>query len=192
MLRPVDPYSKPEILEAADNLHTDLAVFFRGIEPQVFFAQPGAGWSVAENLKHLIKVGVAVNLGLATPPVLLAVLGASREAARRLSEVRNDYLARLSAGATAGIIYRPGRETLAGRTSGQGERQEALVAKWVRTGQRFAKILSAWSEEDLDRCRMPHPIMGRVPVREMCMFTLLHALHHAGNVERRLRAAKGG
>jgi hypothetical protein len=45
-----------------------------------------------------------------------------------------------------------------------------------------------WREEDLDRYRLPHPVLGLVTVREMLMFTLFHFDHHRENVARRLEA----
>lgn len=38
--------------------------------------------------------------------------------------------------------------------------------------------LEQWSEADLDRVRMPHPILGPLTVREMLFFTLYHDGHH--------------
>ncbi len=43
----------------------------------------------------------------------------------------------------------------------------------------------SWSETSLDRYRLPHPLLGRLTVREMLFFTLGHGLHHARNVARR-------
>jgi hypothetical protein len=42
-----------------------------------------------------------------------------------------------------------------------------------------------WSEADLDACRLPHPLLGRLTVREMLLFTQYHEVHHVANVERR-------
>jgi hypothetical protein len=49
-----------------------------------------------------------------------------------------------------------------------------------------------WREEDLDRYRLPHPVLGLVTVREMLMFTLFHFDHHRENVARRLEAPLSG
>jgi hypothetical protein len=49
-----------------------------------------------------------------------------------------------------------------------------------------------WREEDLDRYRLPHPVLGLVTVREMLMFTLFHFDHHRENVARRLEAPPVG
>lgn len=182
MLEPADPYTKEEIASAAVHLEASVRGFFEELAADVFFSRPSVGWSAAENLKHLIKAAAAVNLGLATPRPLLGVFGLSREKSRRLSAVREAYLARLAAGARAGI-YAPFGEP----PPADGEaRRAGLLGKWNRTQARFVKALNGWSEEELDRYRLPHPIIGRISVREMCMFGLLHVEHHIGIVRARL------
>jgi hypothetical protein len=35
-----------------------------------------------------------------------------------------------------------------------------------------------WSDEQLDSIILPHPLMGKMPVREMIMWTAYHVEHH--------------
>jgi hypothetical protein len=47
--------------------------------------------------------------------------------------------------------------------------------------------LQGWSEQALDRLRLPHPGLGLLTVREMLLFTLYHNAHHVfGVAQRRL------
>jgi hypothetical protein len=45
--------------------------------------------------------------------------------------------------------------------------------------------MERWSEAELDAYRLPHPLLGRLSVREMMFFTLLHNRHHQAVAERR-------
>jgi hypothetical protein len=38
--------------------------------------------------------------------------------------------------------------------------------------------MHTWSEDDLDNHRLPHPLLGKLTVREMLFFTLYHIQHH--------------
>ena len=40
------------------------------------------------------------------------------------------------------------------------------------------KALDRFTEEDLDHVILPHPILGKLTVREMMYFTMLHVEHH--------------
>jgi hypothetical protein len=44
------------------------------------------------------------------------------------------------------------------------------------------------SQSALDRWRLPHPLLGRLTVREMLFFTLCHNRHHLEGVRRKLAA----
>jgi hypothetical protein len=50
----------------------------------------------------------------------------------------------------------------------------------------LARALEHWTEMDLDRCRLPHPLLGKITVREMLFFTLYHYEHHWAIVAERL------
>jgi hypothetical protein len=52
--------------------------------------------------------------------------------------------------------------------------------------EELARRIGTWSETDLDRYRLPHPLLGRLTVREMLFFTVQHLAHHASKVEARL------
>jgi hypothetical protein len=58
--------------------------------------------------------------------------------------------------------------------------------KWIEVGNRLYEILQKWPENDLDKYRLPHPLLGKLTLREMLFFTLYHNRHHMNNVQRRL------
>jgi len=49
-----------------------------------------------------------------------------------------------------------------------------------------------WSELQMDRIRLPHPVLGKLSVREMLFFTLYHNQHHLDAAKRRLPRFGGG
>lgn len=52
--------------------------------------------------------------------------------------------------------------------------------------QRLIDAVSLWTEEELDRGQLPHPVLGMVTMREMLFFTVIHNRLHAGDIERAL------
>jgi len=38
--------------------------------------------------------------------------------------------------------------------------------------------------QSLDKFMLPHPLLGKLAVREMLFFTMYHNLHHVNNVRR--------
>jgi hypothetical protein len=40
------------------------------------------------------------------------------------------------------------------------------------------KKIGQWSEKNLDAYLLPHPLLGKITVREMLFFTTFHTDHH--------------
>ena len=56
--------------------------------------------------------------------------------------------------------------------------KDGLTALLYQEKRRLQKSVIKWKEEDLDKYILPHPLMGRMPVRELAMWTAYHTEHH--------------
>jgi hypothetical protein len=92
-----------------------------------------------------------------------------------------DYNAALAGGGKAGRFTPPAVEA----TEQTGAGRARIMAHHAAAIDAFARALERWSDRALDRYRLPHPLLGKLTVREMAYFTLLHNVHHVGVAERR-------
>jgi DinB superfamily len=182
------PHSKSEIRDSLRALRTEGLTFWYDIAPEQFASAIGSAWSPADNVRHLAKATAPVALALRLPRIALrAMFGVATVASRTFDELRQTYLGVLSKGATAGrFAPSPTRPP-----ADLGAWQQHLVGRCAASIDRVERGLGPWSEADLDRYRLPHPLLGRLTVREMALFTLYHYEHHKANVVRRM-AASGG
>jgi uncharacterized damage-inducible protein DinB len=51
---------------------------------------------------------------------------------------------------------------------------------------RLVAALERWSDRNLDRIQLPHPILGKITAREMVFFTIYHGHHHIAAAKSRL------
>jgi hypothetical protein len=58
-------------------------------------------------------------------------------------------------------------------------RRNAVLTSYEKTIQQFLKRVSKLNESDLDVYIIPHPLLGKLTLREMLYFTLHHVQHHA-------------
>ena len=63
--------------------------------------------------------------------------------------------------------------------------RRALQLEGAPTLSALQERLLRWNEADLDSTRLPHPLMGRMTVREVLHFTVYHNLHHVHAAARR-------
>jgi|SRR6185369_10607925 len=177
-----DPQTKPEILQTLRALHERSTRYWSAFSDSDFLAPIGEAWSPADNVRHLDKSVRAVVRGLGIPkPLLFLLFGPSPRASRDYGGLRDVYRGILAGGGKAGR-FAPAPETLPADPAAW---RRALMGRRELAAEALERAIEPWSETALDRYRMPHPLLGKLTVREMLFFTLYHNLHHVQNVARR-------
>lgn len=126
---------------------------------------------------------VPVAQALRMPRLMLRLLfGVAREPSGARDMLRDHYQDALARGAKAGR-FTPRPRPLPAHL---GEGQRRLVDQCAESLGRLEKAIAPWSATQLDRYLLPHPVLGRLTVREMLMFTLFHSEHHRDAVFRRI------
>ena len=161
---------KSEIIDAWREVSNQVAATFSDYSAEDFPAQR-EGWSYAQNLDHLITSTAAVTNSLKLPKLLLRTLFGTGSASRTSDEVKSAYLAKLDQGSQASGKFVP--------TGSQS--QQAMLAEWKSTSAKLITNLDRWNEQQLDRLRLPHPLIGKLTVREMLYFTIFHTRRHLDN-----------
>jgi hypothetical protein len=185
---PREPETRDEILAQLRELHRVSTAFWDSFPIDAFFAPVGSGWSPAGNVRHLTKAMRPLARALRLPRFLLGLLfGKAHKPSRSYAGLRDTYLATLAAGAGAGS-FAP--EPLQSLGSSEADRMR-LMASWEAVARALADAIGRWAEENLDRYRLPHPLLGKLTVREMLLFTVYHNYHHVRSVATRLAAVRG-
>ena len=149
-----------------------------------FFDRPAPDvWSPAENLLHLLRSVGAVASAMRYPKLVLRALFGRARASRRYAEVVELYQARLDRGAKAMGRYLPVLDEPVDAAA-KARSRDRLLAGWDREAMALVTALERWNEKELDRLRLPHPLLDKLTVREMLFFTLYHNRYHAKVVRR--------
>ena len=152
----------------------DDAAFFRRIAPEV--------WAPVDQVRHLTKSCRAIAQGFEIPRPLLALrFGVPLRRSRDYRTFLAAYEERLRRGVRqnpfAPRVLEPHEQTPEGRSRVMREHAESI--------NRLCRALERYPEWSLDRLRARHPALGRITMRELAMFALLHNVHHAQVAERR-------
>jgi uncharacterized damage-inducible protein DinB len=119
--------------------------------------------------------------------VLLLLFGSARLPSARYEEIVERYQRVLAGGGQAGR-FAPSPQVVRGDL-------EAWRRRLMRRREALEDTLEAavrrHSERSLDRLRLPHPLLGKLTLREMLFFTLYHGVHHVENVARRTALSSG-
>lgn len=134
---------------------------------------PEGKWTTGQHVLHLIQSIKPLNRALSMPKFLLKYkFGVSNRDSRNYDKVVSRYqekLAKVQHGVSP-----------FSRNMGIPNKEEKtnLLRELDRQNKRLGKKLSKWNENDLDKYILPHPLMGRMPVREIVQWTAYHAEHH--------------
>ena len=179
-------HSGKEIRAALVALHTESVRYWLTFDTPTFLAPIGDAWSPADNVRHLTKSMRAVTRGLGLPRAFLLVAFFARQRPSRSYEaMRDTYRARLAQGASAGK-FAPGAPP---RLNDPEAARAQIMAYHAVAVSALCESIARWPDSLLHRRHLPHPLLGKLTVREMLFFTLYHSQHHVDTVRRRMAAA---
>ena len=58
------------------------------------------------------------------------------------------------------------------------DNKQKLQDKYAKQKESLIRKISRYKEEDLDKYILPHPLLGKLTLREMLFFTIHHNHHH--------------
>jgi hypothetical protein len=128
-------------------------------------------WSAGQDLVHLIKLLRILNIAFKIPKPILSILyGINKKEQRTVDELKSLYKNALKGGAKSPNLYIPKPVLF--------NHKNELIKKHTLLNDAFIKLLNKHSDVDLDKYLVPHPIIGKISLRELAIFTSFHTVHH--------------
>lgn len=170
---------KNEILKASKTIFNGFTDFCLQIPNEKFFLKPSEKWSIAENVDHLIRSIKTTRLAYSLPKFVGSLLfGRPNRASKSYDELVAKYKKKLEDGGKASGRYIPKTNT--------GTKTEFLK-EWQKRNEKYLESLELnWKDEQLDQFIAPHPLLGKITLRELCYFTIYHTEHHLNIIKTRL------
>ena len=160
--------------EIINRLRTNHEAFISTIasmnENDFNYAKEGK-WNAGQVLDHLYRAVSTLSMGMMLPKFLFALLfGKANRPSKDYDGLVAKYRGKLADGGKAHGRYLPSKVSFAN----QGKTETALR----NAVNRICRNLASYSEEALDNYVLPHPLLGKITIREMMYFTMYHADHH--------------
>ncbi|MBC7843131.1 MAG: DinB family protein [Gemmatimonadaceae bacterium] len=185
-VRPTALSNRREIIEALETAHEAAVDYWAAFTTSEFFAPIGTHWSPAEHVRHLTRSMTPLLPVLRVPRAALRfAFGAATRPSRSYDEIESLYLKALRDGGKAGRFTPP-----VDRNAPDIIRRNAIMDAHSETLRGMTQAMERWTEVQLDAHRLPHPLISKLTVREMMLFTLLHNQHHVGVAEKRRAEAE--
>jgi len=153
--------------------------YISGMNKSEFESSPAGKWSPGQNLDHLIRSIKPLVFAYGLPKfILMWKFGKVNRPSKSFEALVEKYKLKLSAGGTASARFLP--------QSVAFDEKEKLIGKYDRLKNSLLKKINHWQETDLDDYILPHPLLGKLTLREMLFFTIYHNEHHLLLLKQRL------
>jgi hypothetical protein len=167
---------KSLIIETLRANHLRFDQLIGGLDADAFVRESNGKWSAAQHLDHIVRSVAPVNTAFGLPKTALRLIfGMANRPSRSSDELTERYRAKLAAGGRATGRFVP-------PSVGAGDRAR-LLGRLSKLVASLAGRIERCGEDELDRFVLPHPLLGKLTLREMLMFTAYHIEHHRRLVE---------
>lgn len=169
-----------QIIEHVKLATKDFAALCRGVDDINFFRQPDEKWSIAQNVTHLVTSANMTKLAYRLPKFIIRwYTGKPNRGSRTYDELVEKYKTKLAKGGKASgrFVAKPVAASIG---------KENIMRSFNRSTESLCKtMLDRWNDPQLDQYLAPHPLLGKLTLRELGYFTIYHTLHHLTIVEER-------
>lgn len=136
------------------------------------YAPEEGKWTTGQHISHLLKSAEALNQLMGLPPATLeAQFGKMNRPERDFDTLRTRYMGRLT---TAKPIpaspFRTGVIPVADKPQ--------LIADLEAAQNKLLTLMDRWEDADMSVYIVPHPLLGKLSIREMGHFFAFHTADH--------------
>lgn len=160
--------------------HKSFTQFVIGLTNDEFSKSNNEKWTAGQQLEHIFLSVKPVRQILSSPKFFLKLIwGQANRESKNYNDLVKKYQHKLENGGTATRRFIP--------KSVNVDRGQELTTKLTNEVEKLCAKLDKYSETELDEYILPHPLLGKLTLREMLFFTIYHVEHHEEVTKRNLK-----
>ncbi len=164
---------KAKIAALLDEKHGLLTSWLAEHSPEKWATGPAGKWTTGQHILHLIQSTKPLLMAFSLPGFVLRLrFGTANRPSREYQAIVDRYHERLAA--NVGRVS-PFSQNM---PDTQPDEKEKLMADLTALNQKLNRRMSRFSEAQLDRLVLPHPLMGKMTLREILLWNAYHTEHH--------------
>ncbi len=165
--------TKSELIQLTKDKFQNLFDFLNDHDVNKWNKGPEGKWKAGQHIMHLLQSAKPLNRALGLPMfVLWYKFGKANRGPRTYDQVIDKYQTKLQA---AGEVLSPFSKNMPD-TPPDGKQK--IIELLSKEKDILLKKINKISEKNLDKYLIPHPLMGRMLIREMIMWNAYHIEHH--------------
>jgi len=169
----------PEIEQQLQTAEAAFSNYCSSLSDEQFFHRPESKWSPAQQVKHLTIAANNTKLAFALPKFIVRwYAGKPNRPSRSYDELVAKYKLKLMQGGKASGRFIP-------KPIFASYGKQTMLDQFKRSMDNLMHaIKSKWKESQLDQYIAPHPLLGKITLRELGCFTIYHTYHHLESIQK--------
>lgn len=144
-----------------------------------FCYAPEGKWTAAQQLDHIVRSVSPVNMAMGLPKIIVRwKFGTANRPSKTYEGLVEKYTRKLQEGGKASGRFVP--------PAIEAAQKKILLTQLSVVVDKLCRKITKHTEEALDKYILPHPLLGKLTLREMLYFTAYHVVHHRQLVEKGL------
>lgn len=164
--------TKQQIKKELEKSYSDLQTWFKNQDDALFIEGPKGRWNASQQLDHLHKTTKVINKAMALNKMILWwKFGTRKKEQLSYEDLASLYKSKIN------NLPDDFNQPLPPKSYGVDMKQERLQ-KYAALEETMYTLINKWSDKNLDKYVLPHPVMGNFSIREWLMFNAIHNNHH--------------
>lgn len=166
---------KQEIVKKLKENHQNFIHLIESLNKEDFEKVVEGKWTPGQQAEHIFKSVNPVVLALKLPMFMLKLFfSTNNRNSKSFDELVMKYNQKLLLGGKATNRFIPKKITY--------DQKEIIIGKLKNTIEKLCTLTLKLDEKQLDTYLLPHPLLGKLTLREMLFFTIYHVTHHQKSV----------
>ncbi len=163
--------TKQQINNELSERHKAFTSYIQMLNENDFTFSKGNKWTAGQQLDHIFRsVSPLVQVFMLPKFVPGLLFGKANRSSKSYDELVSRYKEKLAKGGIATGAFVP--------PSISYDKKEKLCKQVNSKVEKLCKQVNSFSEQQLDEYILPHPLLGKLTVREMLYFTMHHVDQH--------------
>ena len=167
--------NRNDIITRLQENHQSFISLIISLNENEFLFTANNKWTPGQQAEHILRSIKPVNRAFGLPHFILKIIfGGSNRPSKTFDALVQKYKDKLAAGGKSSAPYIPKPVAFKDR--------ESICNSVLAINEKICTQLNKCSEEQLDTYVLPHPLLGKLTLREMLYFNIHHVKHHEINV----------